>query len=148
VRKELSFVSDTEVLVLLERITKKFSHNSWQSIHLDMPCLVSRRSPSCTFLLIAAIDKENQSDISDFVLGMVAHIYYPTYLGGRNWRYQGSRPDWAKSYWDPKSTNKPGIMVHTCYMVVNPNHTGGVGRRIAVLNQPQAKTARPYTKNS
>jgi hypothetical protein len=28
VRKELSFVSDTEVLVLLERITKKFSHNS------------------------------------------------------------------------------------------------------------------------
>jgi hypothetical protein len=35
----------------------------------------------------------------------------------------------------PVSTNKPGIGVHAC----NPSYSGGIGRRITVQGQPQAK---------
>jgi hypothetical protein len=33
------------------------------------------------------------------------------------------------------STNKPGMVVHTC----NPKYTGGIGRRIMVQDWPQKK---------
>jgi hypothetical protein len=46
-------------------------------------------------------------------LGMMVHTYNPSYSGGRN-QELGSRPGLAKSQQDPISTNKTGVMAHTC----------------------------------
>jgi hypothetical protein len=44
------------------------------------------------------------------LLGAVAHVYNPSYLGGRNWEDHSLRPVRAKLSKTPTSTNKLGGM--------------------------------------
>jgi hypothetical protein len=70
------------------------------------------------------------------------HTYNPNYSSGRDWKDCGSRPVRAKSYQDPISTNKLGMMVHPC----NPSYLEGIGR-ICGPRMAWAKSWRPYLKN-
>jgi hypothetical protein len=69
-------------------------------------------------------------------LGVMAHPYNHSYMGGRNRRIAAWSLPWKK--WAiPKI--KPGMEVHIC----NPSYIGGRSRRIVVQGQPTQST-RPY----
>jgi hypothetical protein len=55
---------------------------------------------------------------------MVVHVCNPSYSGGRDGKYQGSRPAWAKNSRDPISTNKLGVV--EC--ASDSSYMGGVNR--------------------
>jgi hypothetical protein len=68
-------------------------------------------------------------------LGMVTHIYNPSYSRGRDQEDQGSPLVWAENLGDsPILTNKASIVVHIC----NPSYMGGK-RRTALQGWPLAK---------
>jgi hypothetical protein len=54
----------------------------------------------------------------------------------------GPRPVWAKGEQDPISTNKPGMVVHTCVSI----YERGIGRRNMVGGWPWTKTQDPIQK--
>jgi hypothetical protein len=68
------------------------------------------------------------------MLGMVAHTYNSSYLGGRGRRTVGLRPLGTKELGDPIPKNKLGVLVKNC----SDSYEGGVGRKIS-LRLAQAK---------
>jgi hypothetical protein len=72
---------------------------------------------------------------------MVAHVCNPSYLGGREQEDRSLRPAPAKSLPDTISTNKFGVVAHTCY----PSNVGSGSKRISV-QAGLDKNSRPSLK--
>jgi hypothetical protein len=66
----------------------------------------------------------------DKELGTVAHTHNPSYSGARD------QTSWAKSYQDPISTNKWGMVGYIC----NPSCAGRIVRMIMVPGPPGDKS--------
>jgi hypothetical protein len=65
---------------------------------------------------------------------MVVHTCNPSYLADADWEHYSLRPAQAKSYWNPITTNKLGMV--TCFC--DSSYMGGIGRRIAIqAGQPR-----------
>jgi hypothetical protein len=63
----------------------------------------------------------------------------PTYLGGRDWEDEGQTEERVR----PPPQQMRQVLWH-----MFPRYVGGMGRKIPVQEQPQAKSMRPYLKNN
>jgi hypothetical protein len=68
----------------------------------------------------------------------MTHTCNLSYSGGTDLEDCGSRLSWAKSFQDSISSNKPGVIVHTCH----PSYLGSIDSRIVVQG------TKPYLRNN
>jgi hypothetical protein len=66
--------------------------------------------------------------LRNYRLGLVAHTYKSSFLGSGDQEDYSLRPAVAKSWQDPISTNKLGMVVQTCF----PSYAGDRGLRAVV----------------
>jgi hypothetical protein len=78
--------------------------------------------------------------------GPVAHPIIPATQKAENGRINSDLMlAWTKSYQELISSNKPGVVAHTC----TPRPTwAAIGRRIASLRSAQEKNVRPFPKSN